>query len=132
LTQSLSVGVVSATDRTTESLTQFKIDGVIQTDASVNPGNSGGPLLDADARVVGINQQIASQSGGNEGIAFAVPIRLVSRSLDGHDVATPGDLSSEISTHDPGDTVTLKIIRDGETKDLDVTLGSRSDAPGGP
>ena len=48
--QSLSVGVISATDRTIESLTNFAIDNAIQTDASINPGNSGGPLLDAKAR----------------------------------------------------------------------------------
>ena len=59
--QSLSVGVVSATDRSVKSLTQFQIEGAIQTDASINPGNSGGPLLDAGARVVGINQQIETE-----------------------------------------------------------------------
>ncbi len=53
--QSLSVGVISATDRSVKSLTQFLIEGAIQTDASINPGNSGGPLLDAGARVLGIN-----------------------------------------------------------------------------
>ena len=47
--QSLSVGVVSATDRSVKSLTQFQIEGAIQTDASINPGNSGGPLLEAQA-----------------------------------------------------------------------------------
>jgi S1-C subfamily serine protease len=80
--QSLSVGVVSATDRSIESLTRFQIEGAIQTDAAINPGNSGGPLLDADAHVIGINQQISTQSGGNEGVGFAVPIRLVAHSLD--------------------------------------------------
>jgi S1-C subfamily serine protease len=80
--QSLSVGVVSATDRSIESLTRFQIEGAIQTDASINPGNSGGPLLDADAHVIGINQQISTTSGGNEGVGFAVPIELVAHSLD--------------------------------------------------
>jgi S1-C subfamily serine protease len=79
--QSLSVGVVSATDRSVESLTQFQIAGAIQTDASINPGNSGGPLLDAGARVIGINQQIESSSGANDGVGFAVPISSVKRSL---------------------------------------------------
>jgi S1-C subfamily serine protease len=79
---SLSVGVVSATDRTTDSLTNFKIEGAIQTDASINPGNSGGPLLDPAGHVIGINQQINTTSGGNEGVGFAVPIGLVKRSLD--------------------------------------------------
>ena len=80
--QSLSVGIVSATDRSIDSLTQFKIDGAIQTDASINPGNSGGPLIGADGRVIGIDQQINTTSGGNEGVGFAVPINLVKRSVD--------------------------------------------------
>jgi S1-C subfamily serine protease len=79
--QSLSVGVISATDRSVESLTKFQIEGAIQTDASINPGNSGGPLLDAGARVVGINQQIETESGANDGVGFAVPISAVKRSL---------------------------------------------------
>ena len=80
--RSLSVGVVSATDRSIQSLTQFQIDGAIQTDASINPGNSGGPLLDAEGNVIGIDQQINTTSGGNEGVGFAVPIALVARSID--------------------------------------------------
>jgi S1-C subfamily serine protease len=79
--QSLSVGVVSATDRSVESLTQFEIAGAIQTDASINPGNSGGPLLDAAARVVGINQQIETNSGANDGVGFAVPVSAIKRSI---------------------------------------------------
>jgi S1-C subfamily serine protease len=80
--QSLSVGIVSATDRSIDSLTQFKIDGAIQTDTSINPGNSGGPLIGADGRVIGIDQQINTTSGGNEGVGFAVPINLVKRSVE--------------------------------------------------
>jgi S1-C subfamily serine protease len=80
-TQSLSVGVVSAIDRSVESLTEFQIDGAIQTDASINPGNSGGPLLDAGARVVGINQQIETNSGANDGVGFAVPVSAIERSV---------------------------------------------------
>jgi S1-C subfamily serine protease len=79
--QSLSVGVVSATDRAVQSLTQFEISGAVQTDASINPGNSGGPLLDAGARVVGINQQIETNSGANDGVGFAVPVSAVKRSI---------------------------------------------------
>ena len=79
--QSLSVGVISATDRSVESLTQFQIQGAIQTDASINPGNSGGPLLDAAARVIGINEQIRTRSGSNSGVGFAVPVSAVKRSL---------------------------------------------------
>ena len=74
---SLSVGIISATDRSVDSLTEFQIEGAIQTDASINPGNSGGPLLDADAEVVGINQQIETESGSNDGVGFAIPISAV-------------------------------------------------------
>jgi S1-C subfamily serine protease len=204
--QSLSVGVVSATDRSIDSLTKFKIDGAIQTDASINPGNSGGPLIGADGKVIGIDQQINTTSGGNEGVGFAVPINLVKRSIeqlqangeakyayigvssqplypqladklgidaptgslirkvipdgpadqaglqgadsgadatiefqgrevatggdvitgvDGEDLVNENDLSRLISEHQPGDKVTLQIIRDGQKMDVDVTLGER-------
>jgi S1-C subfamily serine protease len=80
--QSLSVGVISAIDRTIESLTSFSISGAFQTDAAINPGNSGGPLVDGNGRVIGINQQIKSTSGGGEGVGFAVPIDAIKRSLE--------------------------------------------------
>jgi S1-C subfamily serine protease len=204
--QSLSVGVVSATDRSVQSLTQFEISGAIQTDASINPGNSGGPLLDAGARVVGINQQIETNSGANDGVGFAVPITAIKRSIaqlrengeaeyayigvssqplypqlarklgldttfgglvaevtsggpaekagieggndkvdfqagryrtggdvilkvDDHDVVTPDDLAEAVSAHQPGDVVTLTILRDGEQQQVKVTLGKRPDNP---
>jgi S1-C subfamily serine protease len=73
--------VISALDRTIKSLTRFEIGDAIQTDAAINPGNSGGPLLDARGRVIGINAQIKSQSGGGEGVGFAVPVDTVRRSL---------------------------------------------------
>jgi 2-alkenal reductase len=200
--RSLSVGVVSATNRSIQSLTDFQIDGAIQTDASINPGNSGGPLLDAEGHVVGIDQQINTTSGGNEGVGFAVPVALVARSIDqlrengsvkyayigvttqslypqladrlrlesdtgalvtkvvdgspaadagieagkqeiefqgvrataggdvivavdGDKIVGETDLPKLIAQHDPGDTVTLEIIRDGETQSVDVTLGER-------
>jgi S1-C subfamily serine protease len=80
--QSLSVGVVSAIDRSIDSLTSFDIAGAIQTDAAINPGNSGGPLVDAEGRVIGVNQQIKSTSGGGEGVGFAVPVDAIKVSLD--------------------------------------------------
>jgi S1-C subfamily serine protease len=80
--QSLSVGVVSAVDRSISGLTAFQISGAIQTDAAINPGNSGGPLVDEDGEVIGINQQIRTSSGGGEGVGFAVPSDVARRSLD--------------------------------------------------
>ena len=79
--QSLSVGVISAVDRSIESLTQFQIGDAIQTDAAINPGNSGGPLLSEKGRVLGINAQIRSRSGGGEGVGFAIPADAVRRSV---------------------------------------------------
>ncbi len=76
LENSVSLGIVSAVAR------QLKPDdpvSYIQTDAPINPGNSGGPLIDADGRVVGINTLILTQSGGSEGIGFAIPSNLASR-----------------------------------------------------
>jgi S1-C subfamily serine protease len=79
--QSLSIGVISAVDRSIESLTRFQIGDAIQTDAAINPGNSGGPLLDSKGAVLGINAQIKSESGGGEGVGFAIPVDAVRRSL---------------------------------------------------
>jgi S1-C subfamily serine protease len=80
--QSLSIGVVSATQRSIDSLTGFKIGGAIQTDAAINHGNSGGPLLDEAGRVLGINSQIESGNGDGSGVGFAVPIDVVRHSLE--------------------------------------------------
>ncbi len=79
--QSLSVGVVSATDRSIKSLTGFEIAGAVQTDAAINRGNSGGPLVNAAGEVLGINSQIQTTSGGGEGVGYAVPADTVRRTL---------------------------------------------------
>jgi putative serine protease PepD len=86
LDHTLTTGVVSATQRRIDAPNGFSISGVIQTDAALNPGNSGGPLLDGQGRVIGINSQIetgsgqpGASSGGNVGIGFAVPSNTVSR-----------------------------------------------------
>lgn len=78
-------GIVSALGRELQAPNGFTIDGAIQTDAALNRGNSGGPLIDASGRVVGMNSQIASESGGNEGIGYALPaetIRTVTDQLE--------------------------------------------------
>jgi S1-C subfamily serine protease len=206
--QSLSSGIISATDRSVKSLTQFQIEGAIQTDASINPGNSGGPLLDAGARVLGINEQIETDSGSNSGVGFAVPISAIKRSVaqlqesgsaeyayigvssqalypqladklgldttfggllaevvpggpaekagleggdkklrfqageyrtggdvilavDGHDVVQPDDLARLVAAKKPGEKVTLTVLRDGQKKQVEVTLGKRPDSVGG-
>jgi S1-C subfamily serine protease len=80
LERSVTAGIVSALQRTIESPAETPIDRVIQTDAQINQGNSGGPLLNAAGQVVGVNTQIATGSTteiGNVGIGFAVPINTV-------------------------------------------------------
>jgi S1-C subfamily serine protease len=79
---SLTSGVVSAIHRSIDSLTSsYSLVDAIQTDASINHGNSGGPLFDARGRVIGINAQINSNSGNAEGVGFAVPINSAKRSM---------------------------------------------------
>ncbi len=206
--QSLSSGIISATDRSVKSLTDFQIEGAIQTDASINPGNSGGPLLDAGARVLGINEQIETNSGSNSGVGFAVPVSAIKRSIaqlkangsaeyayigvssqalypqlaeklgldttfggllaevvpggpaekaglkggdkevkfqagqystggdvilqvEGEDVVRPDDLARLVAARKPGETVTMTVLRDGEKKQVEVTLGKRPDSVGG-
>jgi S1-C subfamily serine protease len=75
LDRTVTSGIVSALQRQIQAPNGFSISDVIQTDAPINPGNSGGPLIDGDGKVIGINSQIESQSGGNEGVGFAVPIK---------------------------------------------------------
>jgi S1-C subfamily serine protease len=203
--QSLSVGVVSATDRSIQSLTGFDTTGAIQTDAAINHGNSGGPLLDAHGRVLGINSQIQSDNGDGTGVGFAVPVDQVRRSLrqlradghvryaylgvatralypqvaehyglgthsgawvqtvpsggpaakagiraghgvhrfqeqrwllggdvivgvEGHRVRNDTDLAQALLPYEPGQTVTLRIWRDGKRQDVRVKLGERPQA----
>lgn len=71
--QSVTAGIISGLDRELETPIGL-LTGLIQTDAPINPGNSGGPLADAEASVIGINTAIASMSGGNDGVGFAIPV----------------------------------------------------------
>ena len=75
LDRTVTSGIVSALQRQIQAPNGFSISDVIQTDAAINPGNSGGPLINGAGQVIGINSQIESQSGGNEGVGFAVPIK---------------------------------------------------------
>jgi S1-C subfamily serine protease len=77
LERTVTAGIVSALQRQIQAPNGFAIDEVIQTDAAINHGNSGGPLLDADGQVIGVNSQIESENGGNVGIGFAIPINTV-------------------------------------------------------
>jgi serine protease Do len=84
LSHSVTYGIISAKGRRNLNLTdsgsalhRFIQQEFIQTDAAINPGNSGGPLINLRGEVIGINTAIASNSGGNEGIGFAIPVNMV-------------------------------------------------------
>lgn len=169
-------GIVSAVGREISAPDSTPIEGAIQTDAAINHGNSGGPLLNMKGEVIGITSQIESDSGGNDGVGFAVPsntVRTIAQQLiangkvqhallgvtpanasngvgvsdvqsgsgadsaglkagdvittvDGKAVTTPAQLRAVIAAHQPGDTLTLTVRRNGATKTIDATLGSRS------
>jgi putative serine protease PepD len=77
LDDTVTSGIVSAVDREISSPNDTPIEGAIQTDAAINHGNSGGPLLNLQGQVIGITSQIQSDGGGNEGVGFAVPSNTV-------------------------------------------------------
>src|SRR5579864_7817101 len=77
LTETMTAGIVSAIGRTITAPNNFSISGAIQTDAPINHGNSGGPLLNSSGQVIGVNVQIDSESNGSEGVGFATPIDTV-------------------------------------------------------
>ncbi|MGZ8782103.1 MAG: S1C family serine protease, partial [Gaiellaceae bacterium] len=79
LEQTVTTGIVSALHRQITAPNNFSIDDAIQTDAAINHGNSGGPLLNLEGEVVGVTSQIESESGGNDGVGFAVPSNTVEK-----------------------------------------------------
>lgn len=186
LAHSVSMGIVSAKNRTIGILReQGGYEQFIQTDAAINPGNSGGALINMDGELIGINTAIASRSGGNDGIGFAVPINIaksvmqsiiehghvvrgylgismggevdatmakaldldkpygvivgsvveggpadeaglqeddVIQTINGDPVQSWAAFRTAIGTASPGDQVELTISRDGEARDITVTL----------
>jgi putative serine protease PepD len=92
LEETVTSGIVSALHRSIDSQSQFTITNAIQTDAAINHGNSGGPLLDSQGRVIGVNSQIKSESGDNAGVGFAIPEATVSQ-------VAPQLISSGKATH---------------------------------
>ncbi len=95
LDHTLTTGIVSALDRDLQAPNGATISGAIQTDAALNPGNSGGPLLDGEGDVIGVNAQIATgggEGGGNVGIGFAIPASTVGQFVE---QARAGQLQSE-------------------------------------
>jgi putative serine protease PepD len=139
LAGTVTSGIVSALDRTIESPADFGIAGAIQTDAAINSGNSGGPLLDADGRVIGVNTQIQSATGGNVGIGYAVPsntVREIAQELIEDGEADHAYLGVTMSQTDDG--VRIEEARDGgpaegagvEAGDIVVSAGGEAiDSP---
>lgn len=178
--RSMSTGIVSGLDRTISAPNGFTVAHAIQTDAALNPGNSGGPVLDGSGKVIGIVDQIATNgsSDTSSGVGFAVPIDLVKSELtsleagksvshaylgvstsdassttsgalvqsvsSGGPAADAGlrsgevitklgsttikgtnDLVAAITTHKPGEEVTVTVRRGSNTTDLTVTLGTQ-------
>jgi putative serine protease PepD len=169
-------GIVSAVGREISAPDDTPIENAIQTDAAINHGNSGGPLLNLQGQVVGITSQIQSEGGGNDGVGFAVPsdtakqiasqliangkvehaflgvtptnasggvgissvkqgsaaddaglkVGDVVTEVDGKRLTDQSQLRAIISAHKPGDTLSLTIRRDGATKTVEATLGTRS------
>lgn len=130
LESSVSLGIVSSTAR------QIRPDDAmiyIQTDAPINPGNSGGPLVNADGQVVGINTFILSQSGGSEGIGFAIPSNIVSNVIrqvrkDGH--VHRGQIGLYAQTITPAIAKGLNLTQDWGVLVGDVQPDGPSDKTG--
>ena len=130
LQNSVSLGVVSAVAR------QLKPDSptiYIQTDASINPGNSGGPLVDMSGRVVGLNTMILTQSGGSEGIGFAVPSDILRNVYDqirkeGH--VHRGQIGVSVQTITPVLTAGLRLPQDWGVLVADVAPDGPADKSG--
>jgi S1-C subfamily serine protease len=115
--RTLTTGVVSALDRQIAAPNGFAVAGAIQTDAPLNPGNSGGPLIDAAGQVIGINSQIETGAGnGNVGIGFAIPInvaKFVIPQLEQYGRVSEGYLGVTTTSVDPAFAGTGLAVRAG-------------------
>jgi serine protease Do len=127
---SVSMGIVSSTSR---ELHPDDFLAYIQTDAPINPGNSGGPLIDAQGRVVGINTFILTQSGGSEGLGFAIPSNIVNivytqLRKEGH--VHRGRIGIFVQTISPAIAEGLGLARDWGVLVGDVTPDGPADGAG--
>jgi S1-C subfamily serine protease len=116
LNQTVTHGIISARERGQVSLgSTIRIKDFLQTDAAINPGSSGGPLVNLNGEVIGINTAIASQTGNNSGVAFSIPINLVkrvARQLLEKGSVSRGYLGMQVaSAFDPGDALRLGLDR---------------------
>ena len=81
LERTLTTGIVSSLNRTLPGRNNRSLKNIIQIDAAINPGNSGGPLLDSHSRLIGMNTAIASRTGQNTGVGFAIPVATIARTV---------------------------------------------------
>jgi len=130
LPNSVSMGIVSATARQTnpDSLMAY-----IQTDAPINPGNSGGPLVNVDGEVVGVNTFILTQSGGNEGLGFAIPsaiVRIAFQQIQQYGHVHRGEIGIAVQSISPQLSSALKLPQNSGVLISDVAPGSSALAAG--
>jgi serine protease Do len=128
--QTVTMGIVSALGRTGLGLTDY--EDFIQTDAAINPGNSGGALVDLHGRLIGINAAIRSESGGSEGIGFAIPIdraRRIAESLLATGRVERGFLGVSMQPADPAVAASLGAPAAGVVV-TDVVADSPASAAG--
>jgi putative serine protease PepD len=134
LENTVTAGIVSALHRQMTAPNNFTIPDSIQTDAAINHGNSGGPLLDLNGRVIGVNAQIDSDSGGNDGVGFAIPantVRTIATQLIGTGSVKHAYLGVGIANGQDG--VRLTQVRQGtpaakaglQSGDLVTAVGGR-------
>jgi putative serine protease PepD len=124
----VTTGIVSGLNRTIQAPSGFSISGAVQTDAAINPGNSGGPLLDGVGRVVGVNSQIATESGSNSGVGFAIPIDQVKRVvpvLEQGDKVQHAYLGVGSSDAPAGGAVVNQVFRGGPADRAGLRNGDR-------
>ncbi len=126
---SLTTGVVSALGRTIGAPNGFQIDDAVQTDAAINPGNSGGPLLDSAGNVIGVNAQIATRSGANGGVGFAVPIDVAKEILPqlktGEKIARPYLGVSTADSDSAAGAVVAAVVAGGPAAEGGLRVGDR-------
>jgi serine protease Do len=130
LQNSVSMGLVSAVLRQVDPQSSMVF---IQTDAAINPGNSGGALVDVDGSLIGINSSIFTQSGGNEGLGFAIPsgiVRFVYEQIRQHGRVRRGDIGADVQTLTPALTSALNISTQSGVIVADIVPGSPADEAG--
>ena len=124
LQNSVTMGLVSSVLRQVDPENPMVF---IQTDASINPGNSGGPLVDVDGNMVGINSSILSESGGNEGIGFAIPsgiVRFAYQQIRQYGRIRRGDIGADVQTITPELAAALDLSTENGVIVSDVIPGS--------